>query len=214
MARALLPHEYAHSWNGKLRRPRDLWAPDFNVPARNSLLWGYEGQTEYWGEVLAARSGLIDVEEMRERFARVAAWVQSTPGRSWRSLQDTVHDEIISGRQIALDWGNWQRFEDYYDEGSLIWLDVDTRIRELSNGRRSLDDFARGFFGVEDGRVAPLLYDFNDVRGRTVARAAFRLGELPSHAPGQHRPRTARGPGAFGLAIGVERQAERLRESR
>ena len=56
--RDLIPHEYAHSWNGKFRRPADLLTPDFNSPMRNSLLWVYEGQTEFWGAVLAARSGL------------------------------------------------------------------------------------------------------------------------------------------------------------
>ncbi len=162
-ARYIVPHEFVHSWNGKFRRPRDLWAPDFNTPTRNSLLWVYEGQTEYWGDVLAARSGMYTIEEARERLAYTVAWLQAHPGRNWRSMQDTTHDPITMGRQLSLDWNSWQRFEDYYDEGALIWLGADTRIRELSGGQRSLDDFARAFFGVQDGRVAPLLYDFDDV---------------------------------------------------
>lgn len=162
-ARYLVPHEFAHSWNGKFRRPRDLWAPDFNTPVRNSLLWVYEGQTQYWGEVLAARSGMMSPAEVRERFARTAAWLQASAGRQWRSLQDTTDDAIMSGRKLPIEWYSWQRFEDYYAEGSLIWLDVDARIREESGGKRSLDDFARAFFGVEPRRVAPLLYDFSDV---------------------------------------------------
>ena len=163
VVRDLLPHEYTHSWNGKFRRPRDLWAGDFNVPTQNSLLWVYEGQTEYWGQVLAARSGLVGADEMREWFAWTAAAYATLPGRSWRPLQDTTHDEIVVGRYAGLDWTSWQRTRDYYGEGALIWLDVDTRIRQQSNGARSLDDFALGFFGVEDGRIAPLLYDFGDV---------------------------------------------------
>ena len=124
----------------------------------------YEGQTEYWGEVLSARAGMIGAADMRERFASIAAWAQhGNPGRTWRNLQSTTDDPIVIGRQRPVEWRSWQRGEDYYDEGALIWLDVDTRIRELSGGKRSLDDFARGFFGVEDGRVAPLLYTFDDV---------------------------------------------------
>lgn len=161
--RYMVPHEFVHSWNGKFRRPRDLWAGDYNAPTRNSLLWVYEGLTEYWGNVLAARSGMYTLEEARDRLANDVAWLQAHPGRSWRSLQDTTYDPISMGRQLALDWNSWQRFEDYYDEGALIWLDADTRIRELSGGQRSLDDFGRAFFGVQDGRVAPLLYDFDDV---------------------------------------------------
>jgi predicted metalloprotease with PDZ domain len=162
--RYIVPHEFVHSWNGKFRRPADLWTPDFNTPARNSLLWVYEGQTQYWGDVLSVRSGMVGEADMRERFARKAAWAQhGDRGRQWRSLQSTTDDEIIAGRKLPIEWFSWQRFEEYYDEGALIWLDVDARIRELSGGQRSLDDFARGFFGVEDGRLAPLMYTFDDV---------------------------------------------------
>ena len=176
--RYMIPHEFAHSWNGKFRRPRDLWAADFNTPTRNSLLWVYEGQTQYWGEVLAARSGMYSADEMRDRLAYRAAWVSSHAGRAWRSLQDTAHDGISIGRQQPLDWNSWQRFEDYYEEGALIWLDADTRIRELSGGARSLDDFALAFFGVQDGRVAPLLYDFKDVVGTLASVQPFDWSKL------------------------------------
>ena len=162
--RYIVPHEFTHSWNGKFRRPADLWAPNNNTPTRNSLLWVYEGQTEYWGEVLAARSGMAPIDTMREQFAYIAAWARyGDVGRTWRSLQTTTDDEITAGRKLHHDWGSLTRFENYYDEGLLIWLDADTRIREMSAGKRSLDDFARAFFGVEDGRVAPLTYTFDDV---------------------------------------------------
>jgi predicted metalloprotease with PDZ domain len=162
--RYVIPHEFAHSWNGKFRRPADLWTPNFNTPMRNSLLWVYEGQTEYWGDVLGTRSGMFPLEAMRESIARRVAWARySDVGRNWRSLQSTTDDEITTGRKLPIEWGTLQRFENYYEEGALIWLDVDTRIREMSHGQRSLDDFARAFFGVEDGRVAPLTYTFDDV---------------------------------------------------
>ena len=161
-ARELLPHEYTHSWNGKFRRPADLWTPNLSVPMRDSLLWVYEGQTQYWGQVLAARSGLVTAEESRDQFARSAAYRASLPGRSWRSLQDTTWDPLMeNGGGRA--WYDQQRGYDYYDEMTLVWLDVDTLIRERSGETRSLDDFARAFFGVEDGRVAPLTYRFEDI---------------------------------------------------
>jgi predicted metalloprotease with PDZ domain len=161
--RDLLSHEFVHSWNGKFRRPADLWTPNFNVPMRNTLLWVYEGQTQYWGLVLAGRSKLWSKEEALEQMAYVAAWYGASPGRSWRSVQDTTNDEIFSPRVFKQPWRSWQRFEDYYEVGQLIWLDADTLIRQLSNGRRSLDDFARMFFGADDGRFVPLTYSFEDV---------------------------------------------------
>ena len=160
--RDLLPHEYTHSWNGKFRRPADLWTPDYAAPMRDSLLWVYEGQTQYWGQVLAARSGLWTRQQALDALAMTAALYGGRPGRAWRSVEDTTNDPIINARR-PIPWVSWQRSEDYYSEGLLVWLDADTLIRERSGGKRSLDDFARAFFGVNDGSWTPLTYTFDDV---------------------------------------------------
>ena len=160
--RDLLPHEFTHSWNGKFRRPADLWTPNYNVPMQDSLLWVYEGQTQYWGQVLAARSGLWTAQQALDQIALTAAYYQIQTGRQWRALQDTTNDEIINPRRPQ-SWPDWQRFEDYYEVGQLIWLDADTLIRERSKGKRSLDDFARAFFGINDGSFITVTYTFDDV---------------------------------------------------
>ncbi len=160
--RDLLPHEFTHSWNGKFRRPADLWTPNFNVPMRDSLLWVYEGQTQYWGFVLAARSGLWTKQQALDAIAATAAAYDHRIGREWRTLEDTTNDPIASSRR-PIPWRSWQRSEDYYSEGQLVWLDADTLVREMSHGERSLDDFARGFFGIEDGSYVPVTYTFDDV---------------------------------------------------
>lgn len=162
-SRGLLPHEFVHSWNGKFRRPADLWTATYNEPMRDSLLWVYEGQTQYWGQLLATRSGLVSTEQARQNLANVAASYEYRAGRLWRSLQDTTNEGTMTRKGGSTDWKNWQRGADYYDEAALIWLDADTLIREASGGARSLDDFARAFFGVDDGRVQPLTYTFEDV---------------------------------------------------
>ena len=161
-ARQLLPHEYTHSWNGKFRRPQELSTPHLNTPMRTELLWVYEGQTEYWGRVLATRAGLVTPEQARDQIARTAAYRQALPGRNWRSLQDTTADPILDAHGERA-WADMQRSWDYYDESTLVWLDVDSLIRERSGGKRSLDDFAHAFFGVQDGRVGVLTYTFDDV---------------------------------------------------
>ncbi len=163
-SRELLPHEYAHSWNGKFRRPADLTTPDFNVPMQNSLLWLYEGQTQFWGWVLAARSGLTTQQQARDQLARNAANYDLQPGRAWRNLQDTTNDAIMTERRGSRDWSNWQRTSgDYYGEMLLVWLDADSLIREKTGGAKGIDDFARAFFGVNDGELGPLTYRFEDV---------------------------------------------------
>ena len=187
--RGVVPHEYVHSWNGKYRRPADQFTADFNTPIRNSLLWVYEGQTQYWGNVLAARSGMSSKQEALDALAAMAAAYDHRVGRGWRALQDTVHDPIISARQPQA-WNSWQRSEDYYSEGQLIWLDADTLIREQSKGKRSLDDFARAFFGVNDGAWKdPLTYDFDEVVKTLNAVqphdwASFLRRRLDGHGPG------------------------------
>jgi predicted metalloprotease with PDZ domain len=160
--RDLLPHEFTHSWNGKFRRPADLWTPNYNVPMHDNLLWVYEGQTQYWGNVLAARSGLRSRQEALDELALVAAKYESQPGRQWRPLQDTTNDPIINHHH-PLPWSDWTRYKDYYQEGLLIWLDADTLIRERSGGKRSLDDFALSFFGINDASTTVVTYTFEDV---------------------------------------------------
>lgn len=186
--RDVIAHEYVHSWDGKFRRPADLWTPDFNVPMRDSLLWVYEGGTEYWGKVLTARAGLWSKQQALDALAMSVAWLDAQPGRSWRALQDTTNDEIINPRR-PLSWPTWQRFEDYYAEGALVWLDADTLIREKTQGKKSLDDFARAFFGIDDGSYVPVTYGFDDVvkaLNGVVANdwAAFLRARLDGHGPG------------------------------
>jgi len=162
--RNLLPHEYSHSWDGKYRRPADLWTPDYNtVPMEGSLLWVYEGQTQFWGYVLGARSGMLSKQDTLDAIAATAAtYSVGTPGRTWRPLVDTTNDPTAAGR-APQPWRSWQRSEDYYSEGQLIWIDVDRIIRRQSGGKRSIDDFAKAFYGMRDRDYGELTYTLDDV---------------------------------------------------
>jgi len=162
VGRDLLPHEFTHSWNGKFRRGADLWTPTLNTPMRDSLMWVYEGQTQYWGYVLSSRSTLLTKEQTLDAIAMTAAAYDNRRGRDWRPVQDTTNDPIIANRK-PLSWLSYQRSEDYYSEGQLVWLDADTLIREKTNGKKSLDDFAKAFFGVADGSYVSHTYTFDDV---------------------------------------------------
>jgi predicted metalloprotease with PDZ domain len=160
--RDLLAHEYVHSWNGKYRRGADLFTPDYRTPMQNSLLWLYEGQTQFWGNILSARSGMMPAEDVKSEIARAAAYFDILPGRSWRPLVDTTNDPIIAQRRPQ-PFPSWPRGEEYYSEGMLIWLDVDSIIRERTQGRRSIDDFGRAFFGINPNDEGILPYTFDDI---------------------------------------------------
>jgi predicted metalloprotease with PDZ domain len=160
--RNLLPHEYTHSWDGKYRRGADLWAPDYRTPTRGSLLWVYEGQTQFWGYVFQARSGLVSKADTLESYAGIMASLDNRKAREWRPMGDTTNDPVISAR-APKGWVSWQRSEDYYNEGLLIWMEVDSILREQSKGTKSIDDFARAFFQGRDGDYGEVTYTFDDV---------------------------------------------------
>jgi predicted metalloprotease with PDZ domain len=147
----LLPHEFVHSWNAKYRRPLGLTRDTYQEPYDADLLWIYEGLTSYLGEVLTSRSGLWTPEYARDALALIAAGLANQPGRSWRPLADTTRAAyLLYG--VPPEWKSWRRGVDFYNEGVLIWLEVDTLIRELSGGSRSLDDFCGAFFGGASGQ--------------------------------------------------------------
>ena len=162
-ARNVVSHELVHSWNGKFRRPEGLWTPDYRTPMQNSLMWVYEGQTQFWGWVLAARSGLQEKDTVLGMFANaVANYSEGQPGRAWRSVEDTTYDPITNSRR-PLPYSSLQRSEDYYVEGALTWLEADQIIREGTRGRKGLDDFAKAFFGKSDGDWGVSTYDFDEI---------------------------------------------------
>jgi len=160
--RDLLAHEFVHSWNGKYRRPELLWTPDFKTPMQGDMLWLYEGQTQFWGYILSARSGMMSKDETLDMLATIAGRLDLVRGREWRPLTDTVLDPVISARRPKA-WVSWQRNEDYYNEGLMIWLEADAIIQRETNRAKSLDDFAKLFFGMNDRDWGVLTYKRQDI---------------------------------------------------
>jgi predicted metalloprotease with PDZ domain len=188
----LLPHEFTHSWNGKFRRPAGLATPDYQTPMKGDLLWVYEGLTQYYGVILSARSGITPLNLFRENLAATAAYLDDRPGRTWRNLQDTaIAAQLLYG--APTEWSSWRRSVDYYDEGTLIWLEADTIIRKRTDGKKSLDDFCRAFHGSQNNppNVAPKVqpYTFEDVVAGLNEVASydwrdFFTKRLDTHGPG------------------------------
>jgi predicted metalloprotease with PDZ domain len=191
LAGDLLPHEFTHSWNGKYRRPADLATSNYQKPMQDDLLWVYEGLTQYLGDVLAARSGIWTPEQYRGYLAASAASLDKWPGRTWRDLQDTATMASVL-YDSGGGWDNWRRGVDFYAEGELVWLDVDTTIRKMTGNKKSLNNFVAQFEGV-GGNTAPKVvpYTFDDVVAALNAVvpndwAAFlrqRLDSNQAHAP-------------------------------
>ncbi|MCI0638254.1 MAG: hypothetical protein L0Y72_21130 [Gemmataceae bacterium] len=174
---SLLPHEYVHSWNGKYRRPKDMVTDDFQKPQRTRMLWVYEGLTQYLGVVLTARCGLWTPEQFNDNLALVAEWAKNQRGRSWRPLEDTA----VAAQLLYYargDWAAWRRSVDFYDEGVLLWLEVDVLIRETTHGKKSLDDFCRRFFGGPDGKIQLKPFTFDELVADLDATAPHNWKDL------------------------------------
>ena len=169
----LLPHEFAHSWNGKYRRPAGLATPNYDVPMKGDLLWVYEGLTQYIGETLSARAGTRSEDAYREALAATAAYLDYQSGRNWRPLQDTATAAqtlyLITGKA----WFSYRRNVDFYDESWLIWLEADTIIRKQTGGKKSLDDFCRSFHGAPSTGPKLVPYTFEDVVAAMNAIAPY-----------------------------------------
>jgi len=186
----LFPHEFTHSWNGQFRRPEGLATPDFQQPMRGELLWVYEGLTEFLGELLTARSGLVTPAQAREHFAETAAMLDHRAGRRWRSLQNTANAAQILYFSVP-EWSSYRRSVDFYPEAVLIWLDVDATIRKLTNDSRSMDDFCHAFYAKPDGQPVIKTYTFDDVVATLNGIAPYdwrgflreRLDSTSPHAP-------------------------------
>jgi predicted metalloprotease with PDZ domain len=165
----LLAHEQSHSWDGKYRRPAELYSKsDYQGPERTSLLWVYEGLNEYIGWLLATRAGFNDGEYMRDYIARTTANSAGEPGRASSALVDTSTENWVI-RTVDSGWASLRRGQDYYDEGGLIWLLADVQIRKQTQGRLSLDDFMRSFLGQRDTGPIVAPYTREDVEAALSA---------------------------------------------
>lgn len=158
----LVAHEFIHSWNGRTRQPADLWTPDLNTPMRGSLLWLYEGQTEFWAHVMTPQLGLRTKQQALDALAVDASLMSNRPGRRWKSLQDSTIDAVYMPGKAAY-WRDWQRREDYYAEGVMLWLDLDMLLRELTADKKSMRDFAAVFFGPGQNTRTISTYTFADI---------------------------------------------------
>jgi predicted metalloprotease with PDZ domain len=170
--RNLLAHEFSHSWVGKYRRPAGQMVSDFATPLVDDLLWVYEGQDQFWGYVLGARSGLFSKAETLDALASISAGIDIRRGRDWRHLGDTTNDPVITPRRPK-GWVSYQRSEDYYNEGLLIWLEADAVLRAQTGGAKGMDDFARAFFSGQDGDFRARGFTFDEVVATLNAVAPY-----------------------------------------
>ncbi len=197
----LLGHEYVHTWNGKYRRPAGLLSPDYDAPVDTTLLWSYEGMTEFWSVMLPTRAGLVSSEYCHDMLAEYASNFILWPGSRWRPMLDTA----VDAQQLyyaPAAWRSSRRDTDFYDASIFLWLDVDAELRARSQGKASLDDYVRRFYSGANG--APQLKPY-------VEQEIY--DTLAALAPGDWRALIHRhldDTGTAALAGALERQGWKL----
>jgi len=204
--RNVLAHELGHAWNGKYRRPARLWTPDYRTPMQDDLLWVYEGQNQFWGWVLSARSGAQSKDVVLGMLASQAGKFAEQPGRQWRSVEDTTYDPVFAARKPK-PYASLTRDEDYYNEGGLVWLEADQLIRAGTGGRKGIDDFARAFFGYAGGAPNGL-----DTRVKTyeVADVTAALNAVHPYDWAGFLDARIRAPGQPAPLAGIEKAGYKL----
>src|SRR3546814_8419377 len=99
-----------------------------------------------------------------------------------RPPRSTRTDTLFPYTTLFRSWTNYQRSEDYYNEGLLVWMEVDSILRQQSGGKKSIDDFAHAFFGMRDGDWGVLTYTLDDVDATLngIQRSEENTSELQS----------------------------------
>lgn len=124
----LLLYEFNYFWNGKYCCGVDLIMLNFNVLMGDSLFWFYEGQIQFWGQVLVVCLGLWSVQQICDVLVNVVVIYDcGCFGLGWCILQDIINDFIIV-QCCVLVFCNYQLSEDYYFGGQMMWLDVEGKL--------------------------------------------------------------------------------------
>ena len=134
---AVSAHEFFHLWNVKRIRPQSLEPIDYQHEMDTRALWFSEGVTSTVGDMLLARSGLIDESQYLRAVSEEISELQRRPARQWQSVEESSLDAWFEGMAF---YRSRDRSISYYNKGELVGILLDLRIRQLTNGKKSLRD--------------------------------------------------------------------------
>lgn len=158
---SLVSHEFFHTWNVRRLRPAGIWQYQLEQENYTSSLWIAEGITSYYEDVALARAGLIDRDAYLKRVSKVIKTLQTANGRQVQSLTDASHDAWI--KFYRPDSNSKNSRTSYYTKGAVVGFLLDQKIRQTSQGERSLDDVMRAMYQQFAGRKGYTEQDFRKV---------------------------------------------------
>jgi predicted metalloprotease with PDZ domain len=164
---SFISHEYFHAMNVKRLRPAELGPFDYEHTPVTTGLWVSEGLTSYFGDLLAARSGLGSPQDYLALTSKHISDLQNGPGRLVQSLEQAsaqMFERIPSDKRV-----------DYYVKGPVVGLVLDAHIRRMTNGARSMDDVIRAEYRAWSGKRGFTSADFASTASDAVG---FDIGSL------------------------------------
>jgi len=138
---SLVAHEFFHLWNVKRIKPDALGPFDYTKENYTRSLWVAEGITDYYGQLMPRRAGLISEKTYLDSLAKRIQSFEETPGREKMSAEEASFDSWI--KLYRPDENSVNSAISYYDKGELLGLLLDLDIRRRTHGAKSLDDVMR-----------------------------------------------------------------------
>jgi predicted metalloprotease with PDZ domain len=164
-------HEFFHVWNVKRLRPVELGPWDFTRPVNTRSLWIAEGLTNYYGNLMQRRAGILSDEPYLRTLARAISFVENAPGNRLTSAEEASLIASFIDRTPHYQRTNLaETTVSYYAKGEVIGIVLDLLIRGKSGGRASLDDVMRRMYEEFYVRSPPTTYY---LRGRGYTGADF-----------------------------------------
>ena len=133
-------HEFFHLWNVKRIRPQSLEPIDYQGIMDSRALWFSEGLTSTVGDLMLVRAGLYGERQYLDRVASEISELQVRPAHRWQSVEDSSLDAWFEGDAF---YRTPERSVSYYNKGEVVGVLLDLRIRQLTNGQKSLRDLFR-----------------------------------------------------------------------
>ena len=130
-------HEFFHLWNVKRIRPESLEPVDYQREMDTRALWFSEGVTSTVGDMLLARAGLFSDRQYVDRVASEINELQSRQAHRWQSAEEASLDAWFEGDAY---YRSPHRSISYYNKGEVLGVLLDLRIRQATQGRKSLRD--------------------------------------------------------------------------
>jgi predicted metalloprotease with PDZ domain len=167
-------HEFFHAWNMERIRARAIEPFNFEDANVSSELWFGEGVTSYYDALITQRAGLSSLQDMLADYADLVNAVTLSPGRTFRTVEQMSQLAPFVDAAVSIDRTAWPNtFISYYTWGAALGLAIDLSLRDLTNGKVTLDDYMRLMwteYGAPGQKAPPGLvskpYTTEDLQGR------------------------------------------------